>query len=83
MGESFGVYRLGADEDQMLELVTSANVACGFHAGDPKTMDRTIALAAKHGVAVGAHPSYHDLRGFGRRVIAATPGERKYHTRIA
>lgn len=75
MGESFGVYRIGADDDQMLALVTSANIACGFHGGDPQTMDRTVALAARHGVAVGAHPSYHDLRGFGRRVIAATPDE--------
>lgn len=75
MGESFGVYRLGADDDQMLELVTSVNLACGFHAGDPQTLDRTVALAAKHGVAVGAHPGYHDLRGFGRRVIAVSPEE--------
>lgn len=70
MGESFGVYRLGAD-DEMLALVTSANIACGFHAGDPRTIERTVALSAKHGVSVGAHPSYDDLRGFGRRVIAA------------
>lgn len=75
MGESFGVYRMGADEDLMLGLVTSANVACGFHAGDPQTIDRIVALAAKHGVAVGAHPSYYDLRGFGRRAIAAAADE--------
>ena len=75
MGESYGVYRLGADDDRMLELVTSANVACGFHAGDPQTIERTVGLAVKHGVAVGAHPSYHDLRGFGRRVIAVSPDE--------
>ena len=75
MGESFGVYRIGADDEAMLELVTSANVACGFHAGDPRTMDRTVALAAKHGVAVGAHPGHHDLRGFGRRAIASGADE--------
>ena len=75
MGESFGVYRIGADEDAMLELVTSANVACGFHAGDPRIIDRTVGLAAKHGVGVGAHPSHHDLRGFGRRAVAASPDE--------
>jgi len=75
MGESFGVYRLGADDDAMLELVTSANVACGFHAGDPRIIDRTVSLAAQHGVAVGAHPSHHDLRGFGRRAITASPDE--------
>ncbi|TDI48474.1 MAG: LamB/YcsF family protein [Acidobacteria bacterium] len=75
MGESFGIYRIGADEDAMLELVTSANVACGFHAGDPSIIDRTVGLAAKHGVAVGAHPSHHDLRGFGRQNVAASPDE--------
>ena len=75
MGESFGIYRLGADDDAMLELVTSANVACGFHAGDPSIIDRTVGLAAKHGVAVGAHPSHHDLRGFGRRNVAASPDD--------
>lgn len=75
MGESFGIYRIGAGDEAMLELVTSANVACGFHAGDPRTMDATVALAAKHGVAVGAHPGHHDLRGFGRRVIAAGADE--------
>lgn len=75
MGESFGIYRIGADDDAMLQLVTSANVACGFHAGDPRIIDHTVGLAAKHGVAVGAHPSHHDLRGFGRRAVAASPDE--------
>ncbi len=75
MGESFGIYRIGADDEAMLELVTSANVACGFHAGDPRTMDRTVALAVQHGVAVGAHPGHHDLRGFGRRAIAVGADE--------
>lgn len=75
MGEGFGVYGLGADEEALLALVSSANVACGFHAGDPRTIDRTVGLAARHGVAVGAHPSHHDLRGFGRREIRASPEE--------
>lgn len=75
MGESFGIYRIGADEDSMMELVSSANVACGFHAGDPQIIDRTVRLAVSHGVAVGAHPSHHDLRGFGRRAVAAAPEE--------
>lgn len=74
MGESFGNYRYGADEE-IISFITSANIACGFHAGDPTVMDRTVALAAAHGVSVGAHPSFPDLMGFGRREMAATPGE--------
>jgi UPF0271 protein len=74
LGESFGAWTLGADE-AVLAQVTSANVACGFHAGDPTVMDRTVALAVRAGVAVGAHPGHHDLRGFGRREIAADPAE--------
>jgi UPF0271 protein len=74
MGESFGNYRFGADED-IVGHITSANIACGFHAGDPQVMDRTVALCAGHGVSVGAHPSYPDLLGFGRRDLAATPEE--------
>lgn len=68
MGESFGVYTLG-DDDTMLSIVTSANIACGYHAGDPLVMHRTLAAAAARGVNVGAHPSLHDLWGFGRRRI--------------
>jgi UPF0271 protein len=75
MGESFGIYEIGCDEEALLEIVTSANVACGFHAGDPRIIDRTVAAAARHGVAVGAHPAHHDLRGFGRRPIVASPEE--------
>lgn len=75
MGESFGVYRIDCDEEALLALVSSANVACGFHAGDPRIIDRTVGLAVRHGVAVGAHPSHHDLRGFGRREIKVSPGE--------
>jgi UPF0271 protein len=74
MGEGFGSWTMG-DDAQLLSVVTSANVACGFHAGDPQVMDRTVALAARIGVAVGAHPGYADLRGFGRREIAADPDE--------
>lgn len=68
MGEGFGVYTLG-DDAAMLEIVTSANVACGFHAGDPLIMHRTVDLARAKGVAVGAHPGFLDLWGFGRRPI--------------
>lgn len=74
MGESFGVYTLGLDE-QAMPLVSSANVACGFHASDPHTMRRTVRLAKRHGVSIGAHPSYPDRVGFGRRAIAAAPDE--------
>jgi UPF0271 protein len=66
LGESFGAWTMGRD-DEMLALVDSANVACGFHAGDPAVMRRTVALAKRHGVSVGAHPSFPDLQGFGRR----------------
>ncbi|WP_274365379.1 LamB/YcsF family protein [Paenibacillus thermotolerans] len=69
LGESFGVYRLGEDE-QILDYVTSANVACGFHAGDPSTMRRTVEACLAKGVAVGAHPGLRDLEGFGRRTMA-------------
>lgn len=66
MGESFGAWTAGNDE-ALLDYVTSANIACGFHAGDPTTIRKTVELAAKKGVAIGAHPSYPDLQGFGRR----------------
>ncbi len=66
LGESFGAYSMG-DDEALLELVTSANVACGFHAGDPRVMDRTVAGCVRRGVAVGAHPGFPDLAGFGRR----------------
>ena len=68
MGESFGVYRMG-DDAAMLKIVSSANVACGFHAGDPLVMHDTVSLARAGGVDVGAHPSFLDLWGFGRRPI--------------
>ncbi|MBL8930801.1 MAG: LamB/YcsF family protein [Kineosporiaceae bacterium] len=72
VGESFGRWRLGDDEG-LLDVVTSANVACGFHAGDPPTLRRTCELAAARGVAIGAQVGYRDLAGFGRRFIDVTP----------
>ncbi|HVX39015.1 MAG TPA: 5-oxoprolinase subunit PxpA [Gemmatimonadaceae bacterium] len=74
MGESFGTYTLGAD-DAVFPFITSANVACGFHGGDPAVMRTSIARAMEHGVAVGAHPGFPDLIGFGRRNMDATPQE--------
>jgi UPF0271 protein len=74
LGEGFGVWRLG-DDDALLGVVTSANVACGFHAGDPGTMRRVCARAVAGGVAIGAQVSYRDLPGFGRRFIDVPPAE--------
>lgn len=76
MGESFGMYKMGFDEE-VIKHITSANIACGFHAGDPQWMRYTVRLAEEHGVAVGAHPSFPDLNGFGRRNMNATPEEVK------
>lgn len=76
LGESYGVFRVGNDEE-IMPHITSANVACGFHAGDPLTMAQTVALAKKYGVAVGAHPGYPDLMGFGRREMQLTSEEAK------
>lgn len=73
MGEGFGRYRL--DEKALWARVTSASIACGFHAGDPVVMRDTVATAMSHGVTIGAHPGYPDLTGFGRRDLAATPAE--------
>ncbi|WP_028778430.1 LamB/YcsF family protein [Shimazuella kribbensis] len=74
LGESFGVYKLGIDEE-ILPFVTSANIACGFHAGDPSVIRNTVKLALKYGVKIGAHPGFPDLIGFGRRNISITPQE--------
>jgi 5-oxoprolinase (ATP-hydrolysing) subunit A len=74
VGESFGRWELG-DDTAMLALITSANVACGFHAGDPSTLRRTCTLAAQRGVVVGAQVGYRDLAGFGRRFIDVAPDE--------
>jgi UPF0271 protein len=76
MGESFGLYRYGADEE-VIAHISSANVACGFHAGDPTVMRRTVALARRHGVAVGAHFGFPDLLGFGRRPLGVRPAQLK------
>jgi 5-oxoprolinase (ATP-hydrolysing) subunit A len=74
VGESFGAWRMG-DDDAVLRHVTSANVACGFHGGDPRTARATCALAVRHDVVVGAHVSYRDLAGFGRRFLDVDPLE--------
>jgi len=74
LGESFGVYKLGVDED-ILPFLTSANIACGFHAGDPGVMHKTVKLALANGVAIGAHPGLPDLIGFGRRNMEISPQE--------
>ncbi len=74
LGESFGAYRMGNDP-LLLKVVSSANVACGFHAGDPRIMAETLDLARQRGVSVGAHPSFPDLQGFGRRVMHLSPRE--------
>ena len=71
LGESFGAWKMG-DDEAMLSIITSASVACGWHAGDPVVMHRAAELAKKNGVAIGAHPSFNDLWGFGRRVIRGT-----------
>ncbi len=79
LGESFGAYRIGCDEE-VLNQVTSANVACGWHAGDPVVLDKTLAMAREKGVCVGAHPGYPDLMGFGRREMKLTPDEEYAYT---
>ncbi|MBV8081460.1 MAG: LamB/YcsF family protein [Candidatus Eremiobacteraeota bacterium] len=72
IGESYGAWSMG-DDDALLDVVSSANVACGFHAGDPSIIDATVRAAAERGVAIGAHPSYPDLAGFGRRSMNLSP----------
>src|SRR3954470_8036023 len=72
MGESYGAWKMG-DDAGIMPLISSANIACGFHGGDPATIRRTVRLAVDHGVAIGAHPSLPDLQGFGRRVMKITP----------
>ncbi|MEU4485707.1 5-oxoprolinase subunit PxpA [Streptomyces purpurascens] len=74
LGEGFGAYTMG-DDEALLEMLTSANVACGFHAGDPRIMDATVRTCVQNRVAVGAHPSFPDLVGFGRRAMDLTPEE--------
>ena len=74
IGEGFGAYTMGEDEE-LLKVLSSANIACGFHAGDPRIMDRTVAMCRERGVGIGAHPSFPDLVGFGRRAFGASPYE--------
>ncbi len=76
MGESFGVYELGMDEE-VIKYVSSANIACGFHAGDHNVMEKTVSLASKHNAGIGAHPALPDLNGFGRREMDIAPAEIK------
>ena len=74
VGESFGAYEIGHDAE-LIPILTSVNIACGFHAGDPGVMRATVALAREHGTNIGAHPGFPDLVGFGRRELKATPRE--------
>jgi UPF0271 protein len=78
MGESFGAYKLGMD-DEIMQYISSANIACGFHAGDPQVMDKTVKMAVENSVAIGAHPGYPDLMGFGRRSMTLTQDEIKQY----
>lgn len=78
IGEGFGCYKMG-DDEALMEFISSANIACGFHAGDPVIMDRTIRLAAEHGIDIGAHVGFPDMLGFGRRQIQADPIELSHY----
>ncbi len=80
IGESFGIYKLGLDEE-VVKKITSANIACGWHAGDPMVMENTVRMAVEENVAIGAHPGVYDLMGFGRRDIAITPEEAKAYSK--
>ncbi|MFD8492747.1 LamB/YcsF family protein [Amycolatopsis sp. NPDC059657] len=74
LGEGFGAYRVG-DDAALLDIVSSANIACGFHAGDPRLMEETVAACARRGIGIGAHPGFPDLVGFGRRAMELTADE--------
>lgn len=76
LGESFGNYKIGMD-DEIIPLISSANIACGFHAADPIVMDKTIEMAKEYNIGIGAHPGFPDLMGFGRRNMNVTPEEAK------
>ena len=80
LGESFGAYKLGCDEE-IIKYVTAANIACGWHAGDPMVMEKTVRMAKEHGVDVGAHPGLPDLMGFGRRKMMVSGGELKAYVK--
>ena len=79
LGESFGRYTLGMD-NRIIPLISSANVACGYHASDPVVMEKTVAMAKEAGIGIGAHPGYPDLMGFGRRNLDVTPAEARAYT---
>lgn len=79
LGEAFGAHTVGLD-DEIFDLITSANVACGWHGGDPRVMERTVGICAAKGIAVGAHPGFPDLVGFGRREIRISPDEARTDT---
>lgn len=76
MGESFGLYKIG-DDEEMMKYITSANIACGYHGGDPHIMRQSVLMAQKYEVQIGAHPGFPDLMGFGRRYMSCTPAEVK------
>ena len=76
LGESFGNYKIGND-DKIIPLISSANVACGYHASDPVVMGNTLAMAKEAGIRIGAHPGFPDLMGFGRRNLSVSPAEAK------
>ena len=76
LGESFGAYKIGRDED-IIPLISSANVACGYHAGDPTVMAKTVSLCKQNGIHLGAHPGFRDLEGFGRRNMSVSPEDAK------
>lgn len=78
LGESFGNYTIGLDEE-VIPYISSANVACGWHASDPVVMEQTVDRAQKYGTAIGAHPGFFDLMGFGRRPMRITPAEAKVY----
>ena len=80
LGESYGAYTIGLDE-QVIAHISSANIACGYHAGDPLVMDKTVAAAKAAGIAIGAHPGYPDLIGFGRRNMTCSPAEVKAYVK--
>ena len=74
LGESYGTYKIGMDQE-VIPYITSANIACGYHAGDPLVMEKTVSMCRMHGVCAGAHPGFPDRMGFGRRDMGITPGE--------
>ena len=80
VGESFGAYKIGLDKEVLKYVLSSANIACGWHAGDPMVMRDTVRAAYKSNVGIGAHPGFLDIMGFGRRNMVVSPGEMKQYT---